>query len=100
MRVFIVLLFCITAQCFKLPSVDLETNISKKHDTFQKSIVNSTVTTTTLSPNLTVVHLSCSILLLVLIMLSYRKLSILILELSIQVRELSHECQGAKQVCD
>ena len=100
MRVFIALLFCITAKCFKLPSDDLKTNISNKHDTFKKLIFNSTITTTTLSLNLTVVHLGCSILLLLLIMVSYRKLSVLILELSIQVRELSHECQGAKQVCD
>jgi hypothetical protein len=66
---------------FKLPSVTLDTDINNVHDQFTDSIVNSTVT----SINLSIIHVASEVILLILIVYSYKRLSGLILELSIQL---------------
>ena len=66
---------------FKLPSVTLDTDINNVHDQFTDSIVNSTVT----SINLSIIHVASEVILLTLIVCSYKRLSGLILELSIQL---------------
>jgi ABC-type Fe3+ transport system permease subunit len=66
---------------FKLPSVTLDTDINNVDDQFTDSIVNSTVT----SINLSIIHVASEVILLILIVYSYKRLSGLILELSIQL---------------
>ena len=66
---------------FKLPSVTLDTDINNVHDQFTDSIVNSTVT----SINLSIIHVASEVILLILIIYSYKRLSKLILELSTQL---------------
>jgi ABC-type Fe3+ transport system permease subunit len=66
---------------FKLPSVTLDTDINNVHDQFTDSIVNSTVT----SINLSIIHVASEVILLILIVYSYKRLSGLILQLSIQL---------------
>ena len=77
---------------FKLPSVTLDTDINNVHDQFTDSIVNSTVT----SINLSIIHVASEVILLILIVYSYKRLSGLILELYIQ---LVNTRQMVKNAC-
>jgi ABC-type Fe3+ transport system permease subunit len=77
---------------FKLPSVTLDTDINNVHDQFTDSIVNSTVT----SINLSIIHVASEVILLILIVYSYKRLSGLILQLSIQ---LVNTRQMVKNAC-
>jgi hypothetical protein len=82
---------------FKLPSVTLDTDISNVHDQFTDSIVNSTVT----SINLSIIHVASEVILLILIVYSYKRLSGLILHLSIQLvntrKMLKNACKHLNQ---
>ena len=77
---------------FKLPSVTLDTDINNVHDQFTDSIVNSTVT----SINLSIIYVASEVILLILIVYSYKRLSGLILQLSIQ---LVNTRQMVKNAC-
>ena len=65
---------------FKLPSLEFDTNVNNLHDQYSDSIVNSTIT----SINLSVVHIASEIILLILIICSYKRLSNLIFKMSQQ----------------
>ena len=65
---------------FKLPSLEFDTNVKTPHDQYSDSIVNSTIT----SINLSVVHIASEIILLILIICSYKRLSNLIFKMSQQ----------------
>ena len=52
---------------FKLPNVNFDTDVSNIHDQISESIVNSTVT----NLNFSAIHISCEVILLVLVAASY-----------------------------
>ena len=65
---------------FKLPSLEFDKNVKNLDDQNSDSIVNSTIT----SINLSVVHIASEIILLILIIYSYKRLSNLIFKMSQQ----------------
>ena len=83
-KVFIAVLLSIPVRAFKLPSVKLNSKVSNVHDQFSESIVNSTVT----SINLSAIHIGCEIILLILIICAYKRLSSIVHELSLQFLRL------------
>ena len=93
---FTLCLVCITfvlpTASFKLPNVDFKSDIdvSNIHDQISESIVNSTVT----NLNFSAVHISCEAILLVLIALSYKRLSSVIFMLSEQFLRLKAEIKA------
>ena len=80
MQCLIVLILIEAVKSFKLPNVNFDTDVTNIHDQFSDSIVNSTVT----SINLSVIHVTSEIILLILIICSYKRLSSLIYKMSIQ----------------
>ena len=86
MMLTVLLLICILSvvlvSSFKLPNVDFKTDvdIDNIHDQIFGSIINSTVT----SLNFSAVHISCEVILLILIALSYKRLSSVLFVLSEQ----------------
>jgi hypothetical protein len=81
MQCLIVLILIEAVKSFKLPSVNFDTDVSNVHDQFSDSIVNSTVT----SINLSVIHVASEIILLILIICSYKRLSNLLYKMSVQL---------------
>ena len=81
-------LFCIICvvptDLFKLPNVNFDTDVSNIHDQISESIVNSTVT----NLNFSAIHISCEVILLVLVAASYKRLSSVIYVLSEQFLRL------------
>ena len=81
----LVCIICVVpADLFKLPNVNFDTDVSNIHDQISESIVNSTVT----NLNFSAIHISCEIILLVLIAASYKRLSSVIFVLSEQFLRL------------
>ena len=80
MQCLIVFVLIEAVKSFKLPNVNFDTDVTNIHDQFSDSIVNSTVT----SINLSVIHVASEIILLILIICSYKRLSSLIYKMSIQ----------------
>jgi hypothetical protein len=80
MQCLIVFILIEAVKSFKLPNVNFDTDVTNIHDQFSDSIVNSTVT----SINLSVIHVASEIILLILIICSYKRLSSLIYKMSIQ----------------
>ena len=78
------ILHVVPANLFKLPNVDFKTDVSNIHDQISESIVNSTVT----NLNFSAIHISCEVILLVLIALYYKRLSSMIFILSEQCLRL------------
>ena len=78
------IIHAVPANLFKLPNVDFKTDVSNIHDQISESIVNSTVT----NLNFSAIHISCEVILLVLIALSYKRLSSVIFILSEQFLRL------------
>jgi hypothetical protein len=80
MQCLIVFILIEAVKSFKLPNVNFDTDVTNIHDQYSDSIVNSTVT----SINLSVIHVTSEIILLILIICSYKRLSSLIYKMSIQ----------------
>jgi hypothetical protein len=80
MQCLIVFILIEAVKSFKLPNVNFDTDVTNIHDQFSDSIVNSTVT----SINLSVIHVASEIILLILIICSYKRLSSLIYKMSVQ----------------
>ena len=80
MQCLIVFILIEAVKSFKLPNVNFDTDVTNIHDQFSDSIVNSTVT----SINLSVIHVASEIILLILIICSYKRLSSLIYKMSLQ----------------
>jgi hypothetical protein len=80
MQCLIVFILIEAVKSFKLPNVNFDTDVSNIHDQYSDSIVNSTVT----SINLSVIHITSEIILLILIICSYKRLSSLIYKMSLQ----------------
>ena len=80
MQCLIVFILIEAVKSFKLPNVNFDTDVSNIHDQYSDSIVNSTIT----SINLSVVHIASEIILLILIICSYKRLSSLIYKMSLQ----------------
>jgi hypothetical protein len=80
MQCLIVFILIEAVKSFKLPNVNFDTDVTNIHDQYSDSIVNSTVT----SINLSVIHVASEIILLILIICSYKRLSSLIYKMSIQ----------------
>ena len=80
MQCLIVFILIEAVKSFKLPNVNFDTDVTNIHDQYSDSIVKSTVT----SINLSVIHVASEIILLILIICSYKRLSSLIYKMSIQ----------------
>ena len=80
MKCLLVFILIEAVNSFNLPNVNSDTDVSNIHDQYSDSIVNSTVT----SINLSVVHIASEIILLILIICSYKRLSSLIYKMSLQ----------------
>jgi hypothetical protein len=80
MKCLLVFILIEAVNSFKLPNVNFDSDVSNIHDQYSDSIVNSTVT----SINLSVVHIASEIILLILIICSYKRLSSLIYKMSLQ----------------
>ena len=78
------ILHVLPASSFKLPNVDFKTDVSNIHDQISESNINSTVT----NLNFSAIHILCEVILLVLIALSYKRLSSVIFILSEQFLRL------------
>ena len=84
------ILHVLPTSSFKLPNIDFKTDVSNIHDQISKSIVNSTVT----NLNFSAIHISCEVILLVLIALSYKRLSSVLFILSEQFLRLKAEIKA------
>jgi len=92
----LICIICIVhTDSFKLPDVNFDTDVSNIHDQISESIVNSTVT----NLNLSAIHISCEVILLVLIAASYKRLSSVIYEISGQFLRLKASIK-ANQIPD
>jgi ABC-type Fe3+ transport system permease subunit len=75
------LLICSTVKsvsCFHLPNFDVNSDVENSHDNYEKSIVNSVITTV----NLSVIHVASEVVILILLATSHRRLSNLIHKVS------------------
>ena len=94
--IFLICIICIVqTDSFKLPDVNFDTDVSNVHDQISESIVNSTVT----NLNLSVIHIGCDVILLVLVAASYKRLSSVIYEISGQFLKLKASIK-ANQIPD
>ena len=94
--IFLICIICIVqTDSFKLPDVNFDTDVSNIHDQISESIVNSTVT----NLNLSAIHISCEVILLVLVAASYKRLSSVIYEISEQFLRLKASIK-ANQIPD
>ena len=86
---FNLVILCVSAVVsFTLPNVDISSEVDVKQSANFKSIVNSRVTTTNFSLSIVSLHIGFSILILGLILLSYKRTSHAILRLSEDVARL------------
>lgn len=95
----ILLIVCLLAEFldgFKLPdfNTNIDTDVENSHDHFRESIVNSTVT----SINLSVIHVTSEILLLIILICSHRRLSGLIHRVSLALVRQSSQSEAARRV--
>jgi hypothetical protein len=67
-----------SVSCFHLPDFDLNSEVENSHDNYEKSIVNSVITTV----NLSVIHVASEVIILILLATSHRRLSNLIHKVS------------------
>ena len=84
-------ILCVSAVAsFTLPNLEISSKIDVKQSSNFKSIVNSRVSTTNFSLSIVSLHIGLSILILGLILLSYKRTSHAILRLSEEVARLKH----------
>ena len=89
-ELYLVILSVSAGASFTLPNLELSSEVDVKQLSNFKSIVNSRVSTTNFSLSIVSLHIGLSILILGLILLSYKRTSHAILRLSEEVAMLKH----------
>ena len=85
------MILCVSAVAsFTLPNLEISSEVDVKQSSNFKSIVNSRVSTTNFSLSIVSLHIGLSILILGLILLSYKRTSHAILRLSEEVARLKY----------